>query len=57
MQTILNPYIKKVALFIFHSARHQFVKRKGTFHIFGIDFMIDANWHVWYIEGKSFHSP
>ena len=54
IETMLNPYIKKVALFIFHTARHKFIKRKGSFHIFGIDFMIDANWHVWFIESNGY---
>ena len=54
VETMLNPYIKQVALLIFHSARAKFNKRKGSFHIFGIDFMIDANWHVWFIESNGY---
>jgi len=54
VETMLNPYIKKVALLIFQSARKKFKKRKGTFHIFGIDFMIDANYHTWFIESNGY---
>eukprot|EP00516_Mucochytrium_quahogii_P006933 CAMPEP_0203745080 /NCGR_PEP_ID=MMETSP0098-20131031/939_1 /ASSEMBLY_ACC=CAM_ASM_000208 /TAXON_ID=96639 /ORGANISM=" , Strain NY0313808BC1" /LENGTH=1521 /DNA_ID=CAMNT_0050632771 /DNA_START=76 /DNA_END=4641 /DNA_ORIENTATION=+ len=54
VETVLNPYIKKVAMLIFQSARKKFRKRKGTFHIFGIDFMIDANYHAWFIESNGY---
>eukprot|EP00924_Labyrinthula_sp_SR-Ha-C_P009692 augustus_masked-scaffold_22-processed-gene-3.50-mRNA-1 protein AED:0.12 eAED:0.12 QI:0/-1/0/1/-1/1/1/0/980 len=54
VETILNPYIKKVAKFIFHTAKDKFLKRKGTFHVFGLDFMIDANLHPWFIEANGY---
>lgn len=54
IESILNPQIKKVALFIFHSARQKLKKRKGTFHIMGLDFMIDEDFHVWFIEANGY---
>ncbi len=54
VDSVLNPYLKKVSLFIFHTARHKLIKRKGTFHIFGIDFMIDDDWHTWFIESNGY---
>ena len=46
--------MKKVSLFVFHTARKKLIKRKGTFHIFGIDFMIDDDWHTWFIESNGY---
>ncbi|KAH9253203.1 hypothetical protein BASA81_008885 [Batrachochytrium salamandrivorans] len=54
IESILNPQIKKIALFIFMSARQKLKKRRGTFHIMGLDFMVDEDFHVWFIEANGF---
>ena len=50
VSSVLDPYIKQVALFVFHSAKARLKRRKGSFHIFGLDFMIDSAYRVHFIE-------
>ena len=54
VESILDPYIKKVANFVFQSARPKLVRRKGSFHIFGLDFMIDDRFRVHFIEANGY---
>ena len=52
VSTVLDSAIKKVLLFNFWSAKDELVRRKGTYHLFGLDFMIDDQLRVHFIEGK-----
>lgn len=54
VDSILTPYIKRVANFVFQSARTKLKRRKGTFHIFGLDFMIDDRFRVHFIEANGY---
>ena len=54
VDSVLDPYIKKVANFVFQSARPKLVRRKGSFHIFGLDFMIDDRFRVHFIEANGY---
>jgi len=54
VSTVLDSAIKKVILFNFWSARDELVRRKGTYHLFGLDFMIDDELRVHFIEANGF---
>ena len=50
VESILNPYLKAAAEYVFESARSKLTARKGTFHVIGLDFMIDDEWKVHFIK-------
>ena len=54
ISTVLDSSIKKVMLFNFWSAKDELVRRKGTYHLFGLDFMIDDELRVHFIEANGF---
>lgn len=54
VDSILDPYIKRVANFVFQSARDKLQRRPGSLHIFGLDFMIDERFRVHFIEANGY---
>ncbi|KAH9254196.1 hypothetical protein BASA81_007785 [Batrachochytrium salamandrivorans] len=54
VSTVLDSAIKKVMLFNFWSAKSELKRRKGTYHLFGLDFMIDDELRVHFIEANGF---
>jgi hypothetical protein len=54
VSTVLDSSIKKVMLFNFWSAKEELVRRKGSYHLFGLDFMIDDELRVHFIEANGF---
>lgn len=54
ISTVLDSAIKKVMLFNFWSAKSELKRRKGTYHLFGLDFMIDDELRVHFIEANGF---
>mmetsp|Transcript_43910 Transcript_43910/g.70249 ORF Transcript_43910/g.70249 Transcript_43910/m.70249 type:complete len:1012 (+) Transcript_43910:449-3484(+) len=54
VDSVLEPYIKRVANFVFQTARPKLERRKGSFHLFGLDFMIDENFQVHFIEANGY---
>jgi hypothetical protein len=70
VDAVLQPYIKRVGNFVFQSAKAKLKRRKGTclrgqsahprdgrsgsFHIFGLDFMIDDRFRVHLIEANGY---
>lgn len=54
VSTVLNSAIKKVLLFNFMSAKEELVRRKGSYHLFGLDFMIDDQLRVHFIEANGY---
>jgi hypothetical protein len=54
VSTVLDSAIKRVMLFNFWSAKSELVRRKGTYHLFGLDFMIDDELRVHFIEANGF---
>eukprot|EP00924_Labyrinthula_sp_SR-Ha-C_P003536 snap_masked-scaffold_53-processed-gene-0.32-mRNA-1 protein AED:0.33 eAED:0.33 QI:0/-1/0/1/-1/1/1/0/585 len=54
VSTVLNTAIKKVLLFNFKSAQEHLVRRKGSYHLFGLDFMIDDELRVHFIEANGY---
>jgi len=43
VDTTLIPYLKKAAEYIFLSAKDKVTARFGSFHVFGLDFMMDES--------------
>jgi len=54
ISTVLNSAIKKGLLFNFMSARDELVRRRGSYHLFGLDFMIDEELRVHFIEANGY---
>ena len=54
VSTVLDSAIKKALLFNFMSARDELVRRKGSYHLFGLDFMIDDQLRVHFIEANGY---
>ena len=54
VSTVLNTAIKKVLLFNFMSAKDEMTRRKGSYHLFGLDFMIDEELRVHFIEANGY---
>ena len=54
VSTVLNSAIKKGLVFNFMSARDQLHRRKGSYHLFGLDFMIDEQMGVHFIEANGY---
>uniref|UniRef100_A0A7S2RGD7 Uncharacterized protein n=1 Tax=Mucochytrium quahogii TaxID=96639 RepID=A0A7S2RGD7_9STRA len=46
VDTFLQSSMKQIALFVFHAARKQLKRRKGTFQIFAVDYVIDKEFRV-----------
>lgn len=54
VSTVLNSAIKKGLLFNLMSAKDTLVRRKGSYHLFGLDFMIDDQLRVHFIEANGY---
>lgn len=54
VSVVLNSAIKKGLLFNFMSARDELSRRKGSYHLFGLDFMIDDELGVHFIEANGY---
>ncbi|GBG32320.1 Protein polyglycylase TTLL10 [Hondaea fermentalgiana] len=54
IDSILNPYIRSVAQYVFKSAQRKIKARRGSYQITGLDFMIDENFHVHFIEANGY---
>ena len=54
VDTLLEPHIKRVVNFVFQSARKKLIRRRASFQIFGLDFMIDDAFRVHFIEANGY---
>ena len=54
VSTVLDSAIKKTLLYNFMSAKDELVRRKGSYHLFGLDFMIDSELRVHFIEANGY---
>lgn len=46
----LRPQFKQAYLHTVRMARHSFFKHSGVFEMFGLDFLLDENLNLWFIE-------
>ena len=49
----LRPQIMKIMIHVSQMTKHKFVKRSNWFQMLGMDFMLDENLKVWFIEGNT----
>lgn len=54
LQTAIKPYIKRVSRFVFLAAKERLSQRKGSFQIFGLDFMMDSKLNIHFIEANGY---
>jgi len=52
VDTFLQSSMKQVALFLFHAARTKIERRKGSYQLFSVDFIVDSTFRV-YLEKTS----
>jgi len=52
VDTFLQSSMKQIAIFAFHAARSNMKRRKGSYQLFSLDFVIDSAFHV-YLEKTS----
>jgi hypothetical protein len=50
MREYLIPEMKKKMLHIVRSVYHELLPHPGVFELFGVDFLLDENLKVWFIE-------
>jgi len=49
----LRPQFKKAMIHLVRMTSHAFRKDKTTFQLFGVDFLLDTNLNLWFIEANS----
>ena len=54
VELILEPQIKEIAKFVFESAREKITPRLGSNQIIGLDFMIDENLALHFLEANGY---
>jgi len=54
VDSILNPTIRAVSQYVFKSAVKKLKPRRGSYQIIGLDFMIDEDFHVHFIEANGY---
>ena len=54
VDTFLQSAMKKIALFAFHAARRKMERRRGSYMLFSLDFLIDDEYHI-YLEKTDPH--
>lgn len=52
LENYLRPAFHKALAHIFRMTGDNFVKRSGTFRLFGVDFMMDTDLKIWFIEAN-----
>ena len=53
LDNYLRPEFKKAMVHLLRATSHAFLKRSQVFELFGIDFMLDDNLNLWFIECNS----
>lgn len=54
VESKLESIIKQTGLFILQAGLHTFERLPGTYLVMGLDFMITADYHVWFIEANNY---
>ena len=49
----LRPEAKKAMIHLLRSAQHGFLKRSSVFELYGVDFMLDDQLNLWFIEANA----
>ena len=54
VKSVLEEFLKKVALFIFHSGRRFYKRKRGAFQLVGLDCLVDDQLHPWFTEANNY---
>jgi len=49
----LRPQLKKAMIHLLRMTSHAFRKDKSTFELFSVDFLLDSNLNIWFMEANS----
>ena len=53
IENSMKPQMMKIMIHISQMGKPMFVKRSNTYQIFGIDFLLDENLKVWFVEANT----
>jgi len=53
LDNYLRPEFKKAMIHLLRMTEHAFTKESTTYELFGVDFMLDTDLNVWFIEANS----
>lgn len=53
IQTTFKPFVKKVALYLVNMNDGKLLKHPRVFELFGLDFLLDSDLKIWFIEANS----
>mmetsp|Transcript_22885 Transcript_22885/g.3766 ORF Transcript_22885/g.3766 Transcript_22885/m.3766 type:complete len:131 (-) Transcript_22885:20-412(-) len=50
LERIVRPKIKQIMLHLMRMTGHKLLKHPRVFEIFGLDFLLDEDFNIWFIE-------
>lgn len=53
VNTYLRPEFKRALIHLIRMSQHSFLKRSSIYELFGVDFLIDTNLKLWFLECNS----
>ena len=53
LDNYLRPEFKKAMIHLIRMASHSFLKRSTIYELYGVDFLLDSNLNLWFIEANS----
>ena len=54
VESVLEIFLKRVAIYIFHSGLRFYAKRRGSFQLVGLDCLIDSEFRPWFTEANNY---
>ena len=54
VESVLETFLKKVAIYIFHSGLKFYVPRRGSFQLVGLDCLVDSDFRPWFTESNNY---
>lgn len=54
VSSVLETFLKKVAVFIFNSGLDLYARRRGSFQLVGLDCLVDHNFRPWFTEANNY---
>jgi len=53
VDNVLRPECKKAMIHLLRMSQHSFLKRSSVFELYGVDFMLDDQLNLWFIEANA----
>ena len=54
VESVLETFLKRVAVYIFHSGLRFYAKRRGSFQLVGLDCLVDSEFRPWFTEANNY---